>query len=187
MTKRILIIVDAQGDFIFGSLPVPNAQNKMNLLAAWLRDHKDEFDVIVLTADWHPVTHCSFKNNGGDWPDHCVQFSQGAAIYQPILDALKGTDYVVLTKGLDEDHEEYSIWKNHKSNEALHKLCDVHDINEVYICGLAGDICVLNSTVDTLRELPSAKIKFLKEYSPCIGDGNKVDEFIASTERVEIA
>ena len=36
---------------------------------------------VIFTADWHPANHCSFKRNGGEWNDHCVQFSKGAAIH----------------------------------------------------------------------------------------------------------
>lgn len=184
-TKKMLIVVDPQNDFINGSLPVSCAVVAMDKLAAFLKEHKGEFDVIVITADWHTFTHCSFTENGGEWPVHCVQFSHGAAIYQPILDALQDVDYHILTKGLDDDHEEYSIWKNAKSNEQLHKLIDSFDINDVTIAGLAGDICVFNSLKDSLKELPNANFHFLKEFSPCIGDGKDVEEFVANSERVE--
>jgi nicotinamidase/pyrazinamidase len=157
----------------------------MNNLAEWLKEHKKEFKMIIITVDWHPVTHCSFDVNKGQWPVHCVQYSEGAAIYQPILHALNDVEYYVLKKGLDEDHEEYSIWKNHKSSVALHGVFNLKKITDVNIVGLAGDICVFNSLKDGMKEMPQVKFHFMKEFSPCIGDGKEVDDFIHNAERAD--
>lgn len=180
------MIVDPQYDFINGSLPVDGAPTAMQKLAAWIEERKGEFDYIAITVDWHPVTHCSFKNYGGEWPTHCVQFSHGAAIHQSILDAIGEKHYEVFTKGVDEDHEEYSIWKNAASSKKLHNIVSVSGIEEIVICGLAGNICVLNSLKDGLKELPNANFVFLKDFSPCIGSSDDVEKFIATTERVKI-
>ena len=182
--KKLLLIVDVQHDFIHGTLPVPDAEHAMDALTEWLLgDAKNDYESIILTADWHPTSHCSFTENGGEWPSHCVQFSQGASIYGKILDALNDKHYEVLTKGVCEDHEEYSIWKNEESRYKLFKIIDVLGIEEIDICGLAGDICVFNTLKDTLRLLPDVKVKFLKEFSPCIGDGNELNDFIMNSER----
>ena len=181
----MLMIIDPQNDFINGSLPVGGAPKAMTELAEWIEKNKKDFGTIIITADWHPVTHCSFKENGGEWPPHCVQYSEGAAIYQSILDALRDVDYHVLEKGLNEDREEYSIWKNNISNVRLHAMIKVNEITDINIVGLAGDICVLNSLKDGVKELPSVNFHFMKEFSPCIGDGKEVDEYIKTTERVD--
>ena len=89
MVKKVLFIIDAQRDFMDGGrLGVDNSKDKMDALAKYIRESKGKYDSILASVDWHPSTHCSFKPNGGMWPPHCVQFSTGAAIYQPILDAI---------------------------------------------------------------------------------------------------
>ena len=183
--NSMLLIVDPQNGFVNGNLPVGGAVEAMDSLAKWIEANKTKFKTIVITADWHPVTHCSFKENGGMWPMHCVQHSHDAAIYQPILDALHDVDYRVLTKGLDEDHEEYSIWNNLDSHKHLHAIIATNKITDINIVGLAGDICVLNSLKDGVKELPNVKFHFMKEFSPCIGDGKEVDDYIKTTERVD--
>lgn len=184
-TGKMLMIVDPQYDFINGSLPVGGSEDAMNALAKWVNENKSNFDVIVITTDWHPTTHCSFNDNGGEWPVHCVQHSHGAAIYQPILNVLKDVDYAVMEKGLNEDREEYSIWKNHVSNIHLHAMVRANGITDINIAGLAGNICVLNSLKDGVKELPNVNFHFMKEFSPCIGEGTEVDEYIKTTERVD--
>ena len=186
--NKILIIVDAQYDFINGTLVVPGANDAMTNLAEWLKTHANDYDFIFLTADWHPLTHCSFDVNGGEWPKHCIQHTIGAAIYQPIIDSLDETkaDYDVLTKGDDENHEEYSIYNNLIYGEFLDSYERVHNVEQVDICGLAGDVCVLNTLRDALRHFSKASFNVFNDFSPSLDGGKALKEFIDSTERVTI-
>ena len=84
----MLIVVDPQIDFISGSLPVPGAAEAMNQLADYVKANGDDYALMVVTNDWHPYDHCSFAPNGGPWPVHCVQNSEGAATYWPLLEVL---------------------------------------------------------------------------------------------------
>src|SRR5439155_1642544 len=36
---------------------------------------------VCFTRDWHPPDHCSFRENGGPWPSHCVRKSTGAEFH----------------------------------------------------------------------------------------------------------
>ena len=169
---KVLMIIDAQYGFIEGgNLGVEGARDKMNGLVDFIKEHHNEYDNIYLSADWHLPTHCSFKDNGGIWPPHCVQFSHDAAIYQPILDALNAAnvDYHVLTKGCDEDHEEYSVFKNEISNAYLQAIANVKDIDTVDFVGIAYDYCVKDSALDSKKVFTKATIRVLKDWCPAIG------------------
>ena len=122
--NRLLLIVDPQIDFISGSLPVPDAAAKMDLLADYIKNNNGKYVLKLVTTDWHPYDHCSFKENGGVWPKHCVHDSVGAAVYQALLDALYSTegDVEVLRKGTNKDTEEYSIFKNSQSSSRIDVL-----------------------------------------------------------------
>ena len=185
VNKKVLIVVDAQYDFINGNLPVPGANEAMTNLAEWLKEHANEYSFIFLTADWHPLTHCSFNKNGGQWPVHCVQHTHGAAIYQPIIDSLDDAkvDYEVLVKGDDEAHEEYSIFNNVISGSFLQNIGKDVNISQVDICGLAGNICVLNTLRDALRNFPNSNFVVLNEFSPSLDGGKALKEFVETTER----
>src|SRR4051812_34629762 len=101
---KALIIVDFQNDFTpGGALAVPDGDaiaGKLNALAA-----SPEFDLVVATRDWHPPDHGSFAEQGGPWPAHCVQDTDGAQLH-PALDA-SHID-VVVDKGTDPTTEGYS-------------------------------------------------------------------------------
>ena len=187
--NKVLLIIDPQWDFISGTLVVPGADAAMDKLARYVREHANEYDFIFITADWHPITHCSFKPNGGQWPVHCVQYTVGSSIYQPIIDALDATkaDYDVLTKGDDEDHEEYSIFNNVINGAFLKEFEKVNKIDHIDICGLAGDVCVLNTVKDALQAFPNTAFNVLVEYTPSLDGGKALQNFVDSTERVSVA
>lgn len=180
MKNKALLIIDAQHDFINGSLPVKGAEEKMKKLAYHLHKHDGCYKLKIFTTDWHPFRHCSFKENGGIWPMHCLQNSKGAAIYDELLKAAYSTsgETIVLRKGDSENVEEYSIFDNFKSAQILKEILEANHIDELDICGIAGDYCVLNSIKGAIKELGKDKIKVLVEYSPSIGDGSELNDFI---------
>ena len=67
MTRRALIVVDVQNDFISGSLSLSNCPSKHDggqvvpLINRLVKETK--FDLIVFTQDWHPTDHISFVDN----------------------------------------------------------------------------------------------------------------------------
>ena len=173
--KKILLLIDCQYDFLDGGkLGVSGSTDKMHILTDYVRNHGNDYTMIVATADWHPFTHCSFKENGGMWPTHCVQHSLGAAIFEPLLIAINesANHFEVLTKGCDEDHEEYSIFKNMTSCDELIKLVERLDIEEIDVCGIALSYCVADTIKDGRRNLPNVQFNLLKNFCPDIGDGS---------------
>ena len=175
MEKKVLILIDCQNDFIDGNLAVNGSFGKMEELAKYIRERGGEYAFIIASG----------KNNG-IWPTHCIQHSHGAAIFQPILDAIDetGIEFHVLTKGLDEDHEEYSVLKNAKSNKELHALIETNGVNTVDFTGIAGDYCVLDSASDFHREFPDVKINMLQPFIASIDDGTKLNEFIRKNDSI---
>jgi nicotinamidase/pyrazinamidase len=165
--KKALVIIDAQNDFLDGGkLGVEGSRKKMLALADFIRYNTSKYDFMIASVDFHPLTHCSFVKNGGIWPVHCVQHSEGAAIFEPILRAIEetGAELHVLTKGVDEDHEEYSVLKNKESKKALSALINAHEITEADFCGIADVYCVKDSITDFHREFPNVKVGVYPEF-----------------------
>lgn len=186
--NKLLLVIDCQYDFINGSLAVKGAGPTMDRLAEFIKENGASYKKIVLTADWHPLTHCSFKDNGGTWPKHCVQHTQGAAIYQPIIDTLDTikSDYTVLTKGKIEDHEEYSIFKNNISKNIIVNTCNTLEITDIDVVGIAYDYCVACSVKDGMRHFPNVNFHIYKDLCPYIAQdtADNFTNYIKSTERV---
>jgi nicotinamidase/pyrazinamidase len=139
-----LIIVDFQNDFTpGGALAVRNGDqiaDRVNELAADPR-----FDLVVATRDWHPPDHGSFAEQGGPWPVHCVQDTEGAQLH-PALQQ-QNVD-IVIDKGTDPDTEGYSGF----DGTTLGELLKERGIDRVTVVGLATDYCVKNTALDALLQ-----------------------------------
>ena len=185
--KKILFLIDCQKDFMDGGkLGVDNSTKKMDELAQYIRDSKGQYDAVLASVDWHPNTHCSFKPNGGMWLPHCLQYSEGAAIYEPILNAIDeiGVDFHVFTKGVNEDREEYSVMKNGASNKAIHAFIESNSVEAADFAGIAGDYCVKDSVADFHREIPNVTITVLEPFCPSIDGGTALLEFLKKNDEI---
>lgn len=168
--KKTLIIVDAQNDFISGSLACEGAVSKMHELAYFIETKGNDYETIILTLDWHPKNHMSFIKNGGEWPEHCVQYSSGSAIYQPILDKLpKDKQILFLIKGTNANCEEYSIMQNAESSEVIKSILDINQ-GDIDICGIANEFCVKNTVADLVNMGYGNRIKLLSEFIVAVAD-----------------
>lgn len=149
MTKDILIIIDPQIDFTTeeGSLYVPGAELAMQNLAEFIS--KYEFDSIIVTCDWHPIDHCSFKENGGDWLTHCVGYTKGAALDPTLCKVLLHKNFEVYEKGLCQGIENYSFLDDSDNKEMF--TDSVSRDSRIYIAGVAGDYCVLYTILDLIE------------------------------------
>ena len=180
-TKKLLLLVDVQYDFINGSLAVSGAPVVMDSLAAYIAEQPaGTFSQIVMTADFHPYNHSSFKDNGGMWPVHCVAYSHGASIYQPVFEAVNKQIPCspVLTKGDNVAVDEYSIMANADSAKKLLRIIEENGIQEIYVAGLCGDYCVGNSIKDLVQAGHGEKIRVLTRFIGNIDDGTTLRNII---------
>ena len=138
-----LLVIDFQNDFTppDGALAVPGGDE----IAAPVRRLTDGFDLVFATRDWHPADHASFETQGGPWPVHCVQGTHGADLHRAMADVQLTA---VVDVGREREDEGYSGFE--KSD--LAQLLRDHEVEQVYVCGLATDYCVRASTIDACRE-----------------------------------
>ena len=64
----MLMIIDPQIDFISGEMAVEGAKEKMDALIRYIEKMDGKYACKAVTLDWHPFNHCSFEENGGQWP-----------------------------------------------------------------------------------------------------------------------
>ncbi|MBQ8047364.1 MAG: isochorismatase family protein [Prevotella sp.] len=160
--KLTLIVVDCQYDFIEGgSLAVEGGRKAIENVCELIAS--DRVGRLVFTQDWHPSGHCSFTPQGGPWPVHCVRGTHGARIHADLLAVAKEKNVYseFLHKGKQADKEEYTAFTFRRQYadhlaynvaSATHRKPDVMVFareEQVVVCGIAGDVCVLN----TLRSL----------------------------------
>ena len=178
--NKLLLIVDPQVDFVNGTLAINGAQQAMDSLAQYIKDTDGKYIYKVITTDWHPYHHCSFNENGGQWPMHCVQHSVGASIWPSLIGPLytTGGALEVLHKGLNPATEEYSIFKNADSASRIRQIVAENNIEQIDLCGLAGDYCVLETLKDGVALLGKDMWHVITAYSPSIDGGTALNEYL---------
>jgi nicotinamidase/pyrazinamidase len=161
---KALILIDVQNDFMPGGpLEVPEG----DMIVPVINSLQEYFELIVATQDWHPENHMSFaSNNTGRqpfeqielqgrpqilWPDHCVQGSHGAEIHK---DLETKRIAAIFRKGMDPEIDSYSGFydNNHKLSTGLAGYLKDKRVSEIYFAGLAADICVYYSILDSIIE-----------------------------------
>ena len=119
-----LIVVDMQNDFMpinsvtnpdGGRFAVPEGDQTAGNISHLLRTFGSAGAKVVCTRDYHPHDHCSFMNEGGSFPPHCVQGSRGSEFCKQITNTLKemlrlSTEYPdvqIAFKGFHEDIDSF--------------------------------------------------------------------------------
>jgi nicotinamidase/pyrazinamidase len=140
-----LVIVDVQNDFLpGGSLAVAEGERiiaPLNRVAAAFAEARQP---VIATRDWHPVDHCSFAQQGGAWPIHCVGGTSGAAFPPGLQLPAKVT---VISKAWTPTRDAYSGFDGTALGELLRRM----RITRIYVGGLATDYCVLSTVRDALQ------------------------------------
>lgn len=174
---KTLLIVDLQNDFVEGgALPVEGGRAIVPLINTLI----PAFDTVVASLDYHPEGHVSFAEshgkNVGDtveaegvtqilWPTHCVAGSFGSELVEE-LDSEKVDKFIL--KGTEVNVDSYSaLYNNNRSSETglIDYLKEV-GTDELYVCGLAADYCVLFSVLDALSE--GFDVSLITDATPAI-------------------
>lgn len=138
-----ILIVDPQVDFLpGGSLGVPQGDAVLAPINRLIDLYRAHALPVYVSRDWHPALHCSFSDQGGPWPVHCVAGSDGARF----AEALQLDDAVVVSKATTVEVDAYSAFNGTGLADTLRE----RGIQRLVVCGLATDYCVLNTVVDGL-------------------------------------
>jgi len=151
--QAALIVVDMQPDFMpGGALACHQGDAIVPGIDALLR--RQAFRHVVATQDWHPREHASFVDaHPGQtlWPAHCVQGTPGAALH-PAID-WSPLD-LILRKGSNARVDSYSGFRENvgphgdRPDTGLAGWLRGRGVDEVFVCGLARDVCVLWTAQD---------------------------------------
>lgn len=162
-SKDALIVVDVQYDFCpNGALAVPNGDEIIPII----NDLMPKFDHIILTQDWHPADHVSFASNHANknpfelidlpygqqvlWTDHCIQGTHGAKLHED-LDTTHAQ--MIIRKGYHRHIDSYSAFleADRTTPTGLSGYLHIHDIQRVFVVGLATDFCVAWTAMDAVQ------------------------------------
>ncbi|MFN3870926.1 MAG: nicotinamidase [Aquificaceae bacterium] len=138
----VLVIVDMQRDFMpGGALPVPEGDLIIPLLNQYIELFFKRGLSLFFTRDWHPADHISFKDQGGLWPPHCVQNTEGAMFHKDLF--IPHDNRFIISKGTSRDFDAYSGFQG----TLLDSLLRERGIKRIFVGGVATDYCVKNTVL----------------------------------------
>ncbi|MFN4320298.1 MAG: nicotinamidase [Aquificaceae bacterium] len=144
--KDALIVVDMQRDFMpGGALPVPEGDKIVPRLNQYVELFFKGSLPIFFTRDWHPPDHISFREQGGLWPPHCVQNTEGAMFHKDLF--IPHDNRFIISKGTSKDFDAYSGFQG----TVLDSLLRERGIRRVFVGGVATDYCVKNTVLGALN------------------------------------
>jgi nicotinamidase/pyrazinamidase len=160
--RTCLVVVDVQRDFCDdqpgATLGVPFGGKVAGLIGDHLRSSIDDYDLLVLTGDWHvdPGPHFSESPDYRDsWPRHCVAGTIGATWHPQLEAALSDIDgrvpTVVIRKGSHQ--AAYSGFEGFERSDrrSLDEVLRGASIESLDIVGIATDHCVAATAADALE------------------------------------
>jgi nicotinamidase/pyrazinamidase len=144
-----LLVIDIQNCFLpGGSLGVAGGDEVVAPLNRAIMTFATRRLPVFVSRDWHPANHCSFVEQGGPWPPHCVQNTEGAA-FAANLQIPEGA--VVISKATDPEVEEYSDMAGRDpEGDTFDGLLRRGGVRRLFVGGLATDYCVLFTVRDAL-------------------------------------
>lgn len=160
---RALVVIDVQKDFCtYGALAVKNGEEVVPVANALMKN----FDAVILTQDWHPMSHLSFaQNHAGKsafdtvempygtqvlWPAHCIIGTVGAEFHDDL--DVNAAD-LILRKGFRPEIDSYSAFfeNDQRTPTGLEGYLKTRGVETVSFVGLATDFCVAWSAIDAAR------------------------------------
>jgi nicotinamidase-related amidase len=154
------VVVDMLYDFIDGSLACNNSVKAVKKTIEYINSNPGQR--VIYVCDSHPANHCSFVEQGGEWPPHCVQGTKGQLIHNLFYQRLNDPESLpfggnVFKKGCSETKEQYSgfdaVNKDGLSvGDFIDKFYEDKEVEKsVVLSGIATEFCIKESSLDLLK------------------------------------
>lgn len=146
--KKLLLVIDYQNDFVNGSLGFDNALQLENKMVDKIIEFEKNGDDIIFTLDTHNEDYLK-SIEGVNLPVlHCLDNSLGHQLYGKVKGY--GEKYLCIKKKTFGAIELYNLLIN-------------KEYEQIEICGVVTNICVISNAIICKSILPDTKIIILKD------------------------
>lgn len=155
MSKRYLVVVDMQNDFVDGALGTPEAASIVERCAEAARSFDGE---VVFTQDTHGPDYLATQEGRNLPVEHCIKGTDGWRLVEALAEAQRERDARVFEKGA------FGSWE---LAEHLRRVHESDPIESVELVGLCTDICVVSNALLIKAALPEVPVSV--DASCCAG------------------
>ena len=154
---KVLVVVDAQNDFITGLLGSEEAQSAVPTIAAKIDEYMKNTDLVVFTQDTHY--------------DNYMETDEGK--YLPVIHCLERTWGREIDERLDmtAPHiQKYTFGCYELPETLIHiaESCD-SEIDQIELCGFCTDICVISNALILKSVFAPMGIDIVVDSHACAG------------------
>lgn len=143
--KKLLVVVDFQNDFVDGSLGFEKAVELDDIIYCKIKKYKENNDDVIYTFDTHYDDYME-TYEGKKLPiAHCIKNEYGHDLY--------GKVNTLFNKEKDIYFEKPTF-----PSLALANYLQNKEYQEIEVCGLVSNICVLSNVIMIRSALPNAII-----------------------------
>ena len=141
--KKLLIVVDYQNDFVNGALGFAGAENIALVIKDKIESYLKNKQDIIFTLDTHEEDYMNTMEGSKLPVKHCIKGTEGWKLHNAV-------NYLPLAKKVFEKPTFPSL-------DLANYLKDNY-YDEVELCGLVSNICVLSNAIMVKSALPNARI-----------------------------
>jgi len=152
--KKILLVIDMQNDFVDGALGSPQAQAIVPFVMAKVDEYKIFGNTIIFTRDTHYENYLNTQEGKRLPVAHCIEGTEG----HNIIDELDTRSCEIFDK------------PTFGSLALAKHLADITagtGIDEIELCGLCSDICVVSNALILKAQCPETTVTVDARY--CAG------------------
>ena len=188
MGRKILFIIDMQNDFINGAFGSEDAQravpNVIDIIDGFRRsNNNDTNDMIFYTLDTHYENYLNTFEGKNLPVKHCIENTTGWELNSDIKDAIN--QYPRHLVKCFRKNTFGSLTMVHEASLVLWE--DMNSNDEIFICGLCTDICVISNALLLRAQFPNLKITCYKDA--CAGTSKEAHDAaltIMKSNQIEI-
>lgn len=144
MSKKCLIVVDYQNDFVCGSLGFPGAEQLAPRIAEKIRQYRAEGGEVIFTLDTHGDTYLETQEGQNLPVVHCISGTEGHSLYGDVAGEIRESDP--------------KFCKNTFGSDALFEYLRTHPFSQIELVGLVSNICVMANAVLVKTAQPETPI-----------------------------
>ena len=142
--KRCLIVVDYQNDFVAGTLGNQYAKNIESAICKKINSAHQNGDTVIFTFDTHSENYMDTLEGKYLPIAHCINNTPGHELYGQVAQ--------LATK------EDIFIEKHTFPSDTLLTYLQQNPVDQVELCGVVTNICVISNAIIAKAALPNAEI-----------------------------